>query len=161
MTVLSKTDLRILDLLQKDGRMTNVALAERIGMSASPCLRRVKQLEAAGHLKQYVAIVDRIKAGFGIMAFVEVKVPQVSGKSIIDEFREAVRAEPAITACYMTAGQYDFILRVLVKDMESYSRLTQDVLLKLPGVHDLRSNFVLEEIKETTELPIEPAGKHP
>jgi Lrp/AsnC family leucine-responsive transcriptional regulator len=155
MSELSKTDMQILDLLQKDGRMTNVALAEQIKMSPSPCLRRVKQLEASGHLKQYVAIVDRLKAGFGIMAFAEVKIPQVAGRSIMDEFKAAVRLEPSITACYMTAGNFDVIMRILVKDMEAYARLVQDVLLKLPGVQDLRSNFVLEEIKETTELPMD------
>lgn len=151
---LSNSDRKILRILQADGRMPNVALAEQIGMSPSPCLRRLKQLEDSGIISRYAAILDREKLGLGIMAFVEVKVPQVADASIVDLFKEAVCREPSIIGCYVTAGQFDFLLTVVAKDMTSYSVLAQTVLLKLPGVQDMRSSFVLESIKDTTVLPL-------
>jgi Lrp/AsnC family leucine-responsive transcriptional regulator len=153
MTITS-TDRKILSALQADGRLSNVALAEQIGMSPSPCLRRVKQLEDSGHIGQYVAILDRRKMGLGMIAFVEVKVPQVANALIIEQFKDAVRREPAIIGCYVMAGQFDFLLKVVARDMDAYSALAQNVLLQLPGVQDMRSSFVLEAIKDTTELPI-------
>ncbi|MDB5685261.1 MAG: Lrp/AsnC family transcriptional regulator [Sphingomonas bacterium] len=159
MTDLSRTDYRILQALQEDGSLSNVALAERVGMSPSPCLRRVKQLEAAGLIRRYVALIDQRKLGFGITAFVEVKVPQVAGEPIVESFKEAVRREPAITACYLMAGQFDFLLKVVATDMDAYSALTQETLLKLPGVRDLRTSFILDAFKETTELPLMPHAR--
>jgi Lrp/AsnC family transcriptional regulator, leucine-responsive regulatory protein len=152
---LTSTDRKILSALQADGRLSNVALADQIGMSPSPCLRRVKQLEESGHISHYVAMLDRRKMGLGMMAFVEVKVPQVADTLIIEQFKEAVRREPAIIGCYITAGQFDFLLKVVARDMDGYSALAQNVLLRLPGVQDMRSSFVLEAIKDTTALPIE------
>jgi Lrp/AsnC family transcriptional regulator, leucine-responsive regulatory protein len=151
---INSTDRKILSALQADGRLSNVALAEQIGMSPSPCLRRVKQLEESGHIDNYVAILDRRKMGLGMMAFVEVKVPQVANALIIEQFKDAVRREPAIIGCYVMAGQFDFLLKVVARDMDAYSALAQNVLLQLPGVQDMRSSFVLEAIKDTTELPI-------
>jgi Lrp/AsnC family leucine-responsive transcriptional regulator len=151
---MNSTDRKILSALQADGRLSNVALAEQIGMSPSPCLRRVKQLEESGHIGHYVAILDRRKMGLGMMAFVEVKVPQVANALIIEQFKEAVRREPAIIGCYVMAGQFDFLLKVVAQDMDAYSALAQNVLLQLPGVQDMRSSFVLEAIKDTTELPM-------
>jgi Lrp/AsnC family leucine-responsive transcriptional regulator len=151
---INSTDRKILSALQADGRLSNVALAEQIGMSPSPCLRRVKQLEESGHIGHYVAILDRRKMGLGMMAFVEVKVPQVANALIIEQFKEAVRREPAIIGCFIMAGQFDFLLKVVARDMDAYSALAQNVLLQLPGVQDMRSSFVLDAIKDTTELPI-------
>ena len=123
-------------------------------MSASPCLRRVRQLESAGYISRYVAVLNQRRLGLGIVAFVELKVPQVSSDAIVQRFKEAVRLERSIVACYLTAGQFDFVLKVIAEDMDHYSRLTQDVLLRLPGVQDMRSTFVVEAVKDTTELPI-------
>jgi Lrp/AsnC family leucine-responsive transcriptional regulator len=153
-TELSRTDRQILSILQEEGGLSNVALAERVGMAPSPCLRRVKQLEAAGLIRRYVALLDDRRLGLGITAYVEVKVPQVTGEAIVERFKEAVRRQPAITACYIMAGQYDFLLKIVARDMQDYSALAQDVLLKLPGVQDMRTSFVLEAIKDTTALPI-------
>jgi Lrp/AsnC family leucine-responsive transcriptional regulator len=153
-TDLSRTDRQILAILQEEGGLSNVALAERVGMAPSPCLRRVKQLEAAGLIRRYVALLDDRRLGLGITAYVEVKVPQVTGEAIVERFKEAVRRQPAITACYIMAGQYDFLLKIVARDMQDYSALAQDVLLKLPGVQDMRTSFVLEAIKDTTALPI-------
>jgi Lrp/AsnC family leucine-responsive transcriptional regulator len=153
-TELSRTDRQILAILQEEGGLSNVALAERVGMAPSPCLRRVKQLEAAGLIRRYVALLDDRRLGLGITAYVEVKVPQVAGEAIVERFKDAVREQPAITACYIMAGQYDFLLKIVARDMQDYSALAQDVLLKLPGVQDMRTSFVLEAIKDTTALPI-------
>ena len=153
---LSRSDRRILSILQADSSISNVALAERIGMSPSPCLRRVRQLEAAGLIRGYIALLDDRALGFGITAYVEVKVPQVAGQNVTERFKEAVRLEPAITGCFATAGSYDFLLRVVARDIDAFSSLLQNVLLKLPGVHDMRSSFVLESVKDTTALPIAP-----
>lgn len=154
MTELTRTDLKILRELQSNGRITNVALAERVGMAPSPCLRRVKQLEERGLIDSYVALLDRRTMGFGLIAYVEVKVPQIIGDPVVARFNEAVHKEPAIIGCYVTAGQFDYMLKVVARDMDAYSRLVQTVLLKLPGVRDTRSTFVMEVVKETTQLPI-------
>jgi Lrp/AsnC family leucine-responsive transcriptional regulator len=159
MTELSENDRKILAELQRDGSLSNVALAERIGMSPSPCLRRVKQLEADGLIRRYVALLDERKLGVGLTAYVEVKVPQVAGEAIVERFKAAVAREPAITGCFVIAGQYDFLLRVVARDLDAYSHLTQTVLLRLPGVQDTRSSFVLEAVKDTTELPIGGFGR--
>ena len=153
MTLLS-SDRNILKIVQEDGRIPNVVLAERINMSPSPCLRRLKQLEESGLIDRYVAILNREALGLGIMAFVEVKVPQVADTSIVELFKDAVRREPSIIGCYITAGKFDFLLTVVAVNMTAYSSLAQNILLKLPGVQDMQSSFVLEAIKDTTALPI-------
>jgi Lrp/AsnC family leucine-responsive transcriptional regulator len=151
---ISSTDLRILKALQINGRMSNVSLAERIGMAPSPCLRRVRQLEEHGLISRYVALLDQKKMGFGLVAYVEVKVPQIIGKPIVERFNEAVMNEPAIIGCYITAGQFDYLLKVVAKDMDAYAKLVQTTLLKLPGVTDTRSTFVMQVVKDTTQLPL-------
>lgn len=151
---LSSSDRNILKIVQEDGRIPNVVLAERINMSPSPCLRRLKQLEESGLIDRYVAILNREALGLGIMAFVEVKVPQVADTSIVELFKDAVRREPSIIGCYITAGKFDFLLTVVAVNMTAYSSLAQNILLKLPGVQDMQSSFVLEAIKDTTALPI-------
>lgn len=165
MTDLSRTDLKLLHELQQDGRITNLALAERVGMSPSPCLRHVRRLEEEGIITGYTAIVDRKRVGLGILAYVEVKVPQTpsgaatgsSGSSIIEQFKEAVLNEPAIVSCVITAGQFDFLLKVLAPDMDAYAELAQRVLLKLPGVRDMRTTFALDVVKDSPALPLNAA----
>jgi Lrp/AsnC family transcriptional regulator, leucine-responsive regulatory protein len=154
MTLTTK-DRKILACLQSDGRMSNVALAEKVGMSPSPCLRRVRSLEEAGYVKGYAAILDRQRLGLQIVAFVEVKVPQVADVAIVDRFKLAVLREPAIVSCFVIAGQFDFLLRVVARDMQAYSALAQHVLLRLPGVQDMRSSFVLDAVKDSSALPID------
>ncbi|MBU0556334.1 MAG: Lrp/AsnC family transcriptional regulator [Alphaproteobacteria bacterium] len=154
MTDLSRADLKLLCELQRDGRITNLALAERVGMSPSPCLRHVRRLEDDGIITGYTAVIDRKRVGLGILAYVEVKVPQTPNTSIIERFKEAVLNEPSIVSCVITAGQFDFLLKVLAPDMDAYSELAQRVLLKLPGVRDMRTTFALDVIKDSTALPL-------
>jgi Lrp/AsnC family leucine-responsive transcriptional regulator len=150
----SKTDLQILRILQHDASISNVELAERIRMSPSPCLRRVKQLEASGLIERYVALLDRRKAGFGILAHVEVKVPQISSTTVVERFSEAVKKEPAVVSCFMTTGDFDFLLKVVARDMDEFSDLAVKRLMKLPGVQHMRSSFVLTTVKDSVALPI-------
>jgi Lrp/AsnC family transcriptional regulator, leucine-responsive regulatory protein len=150
---LDRTDRRILDLLQRDGRLTNAELAERVALSPSPCLRRVRALEEAGVIRQYVALVDPGQVGLGLLAYVVVKLEK-RGKMPVDEFSAAVQGWPEVVGCYAMTGDMDYLLRVHVEDLEHFSRFVLDRLLKQPGVIDVKSNFVLERIKDTTALPL-------
>jgi Lrp/AsnC family leucine-responsive transcriptional regulator len=150
---LDRTDRRILEQLQQDGRMANAELAERISLSPSPCLRRVRALEEAGVIRQYVALVDPARVGLGLLAYVVVKLEK-RGKMPVDEFSRAVQGWPEVVACYAMTGDMDYLLRVHVEDLEHFSRFVLDRLLKQPVVIDVKSNFVLERIKDTTALPL-------
>jgi Lrp/AsnC family leucine-responsive transcriptional regulator len=154
---LDRTDRRILDLLQQDGRLTNVELAAKVALSPSPCLRRVRALEEGGVIRAYVALVDPARVGLGLLAFVNVKLEK-GGTLPIDDFLGAVQGWPEVVACYSMTGDTDYLLRVHVEDLEHYSRFMMNRLLKQPGVIDVRSNFVLERIKDTTALPLGQLG---
>jgi Lrp/AsnC family leucine-responsive transcriptional regulator len=150
---LDRVDRRILELLQRDGRLTNVELAAKIALSPSPCLRRVRALEEGGVIREYVALVDPARVGLGLLAFANVKLEK-GGRLPIDDFLSAVQGWPEVVACYAMTGDTDYLLRVHVEDLEHYSRFMMNRLLKQPGVIDVRSNFVLERIKDTTALPL-------
>jgi Lrp/AsnC family leucine-responsive transcriptional regulator len=153
MTKLTAADLKILDVLQADGRISNVELAERVGLSPSPCLRRVKQLEADGVISGYAALVDRRKIGLGVIAFVEVQVDR-HNDAVAEAFRAAIVREPEVVACYAMAGGYDYMLKVVAQTLDTYAELTLKRLLRIPGVKDIRSSFVLEVQKDSTALPL-------
>jgi Lrp/AsnC family leucine-responsive transcriptional regulator len=148
----NRTDKRLLDLLQRDGNLTNLELAEKVSLSPSACLRRVRALENAGVIRRYVAIVDPKRVGLGLMAFVNVKLEK-RGRTP-DGFARAVKDWPEVLACYSLTGDMDYLLRVHVEDLDHFSRFVMDSLLKHPGVVDVKSSFVLEEVKETTALPL-------
>ncbi len=150
---LDRTDIRILELLQRDGSLSNQEVAERVSLSPSPCLRRIRRLEAAGVIRQYVALLDSQKVGLGLLAYVSVKLEK-RGKSPMDELRAQVQAWPEVVACYAMTGEMDYLLRVHVQDLEHFSRFVMDQLLKQPGVVDVKSSFALERIKDTTALPL-------
>jgi Lrp/AsnC family leucine-responsive transcriptional regulator len=151
---LDRTDRKILDELQADGRLSNQALAERVALSPSPCLRRVRALEEAGVIRGYAALLDPARVGLGLLAYVSVKLEK-RGKMPVDQFTRAVQSWPEVVASYSMTGEMDYLMRVQVEDLEHYSRFVMEKLLKQPGVIDIRSNFVLERIKETTALPLE------
>ena len=153
MTALSPVEIRLLSIVQEN-YMSNVELAERVGMAPSPCLRRMKALKDSGYIEKTVSILDRRKLGFEILAHVEVKVPQTADRSVDEEFRRAVANEPAIVGCYVIAGQFDFLLKVVANSIDAYSELSRNVLLRLPGVQDMRSSFVMEVVKDSTALPL-------
>jgi Lrp/AsnC family transcriptional regulator, leucine-responsive regulatory protein len=154
---LDRTDRRLLELLQKNGRLTNVELAEKVSLSPSPCLRRVRALEETGVIKQYVALLDPLKVGLGLLAYVSVGLEK-RGKMPSEEFRRAVATWPEVVNCYSMTGDMDYLLRVHVEDLEHFTRFMMDRLLKQTGVTDVKSNFVLERVKDTTALPLTHLG---
>lgn len=147
-------DRRILHQLQQDGRLTNVELADRIGLSPSPCLRRVRTLEEAGVIAGYHARLERQRVGLGLTVFVNVKVER-HHEAEATAFRQAVLTMPEVISCHLVSGEADFLLQVTVPDLAAYERLLLGTLLKLPGVHDIRSNFAIQCIKEQGPLPLD------
>jgi len=154
---LNRTDRRILEVLQADGRLTNLELAGRVNLSPSACLRRVRTLEESGVIRRYAAIVDPAKVGLGLRAFVTVKLEK-RGRMPSDGFAKSVKDWPEVVGCHSTTGDMDYLLRVHVEDLEHFSRFVMDSVLKHPGVIDVKSSFVLEEVKETTALPLAQLG---
>jgi len=148
-----KFDRHILQILQEEGRIPNAALADRIGLSATPCLRRVKALEDAGVIKKYRADLDRTKAGLGLTVMLGVKVDghrDENATSIQNAFQEM----PEVISCHIISGESDFLLEVVVPDLQGYERFLLGKLMKLPMVKDVRSNFVIRTIKDREALPI-------
>jgi Lrp/AsnC family leucine-responsive transcriptional regulator len=150
---LDRVDRRILDVLQVEGRVSNVALAERVHLSPSPCLRRVKALEEDGVISGYRAMLDREAVGLGLTVFVEIKVEGHSEK-LAAALEAAVAAMPEVVSCHLVSGAADFLLEVVVPDLRSYERLLLEKLLGLPGVQDVRSNFAIRTMKPPSPLPL-------
>lgn len=151
---LDRTDRRILRELQVDGRMSNQELADRVGLSPSPCLRRVKQLEEEGIIEGYVAKINGSKLGLKMMALIQIRMDRHTPERF-DEFERTIKDYPQVQECILITGQTaDYQVKVIVADMEEY----QDFLLKkitpLPGVSDVHSSFVLRQVITTTALPI-------
>jgi Lrp/AsnC family leucine-responsive transcriptional regulator len=146
-------DRAIMRHLQADGRLPNAALAERVRLSPSPCLRRLKRLEEDGTIRGYRATLDRRKIGLGLTAFVELKVAGQSRRRA-QELEQAVAEVDEIIACYIVAGDADFLLEVVVSDFAAYERLLLHKLLELPGVSNVRSNFTIRTVKEPGPLPL-------
>jgi len=163
---LDTTDLRLLDLLQTDASLSNQALAERAHVSPPTCLRRIKRLEEAGVIRQYVALLDPDKIGLGLLAYVNVRLekhsevasttrqPGLPATSPRNDFAVSVGTWPEVVACYAMTGDMDFLLRVHVEDMDHFSRFMMGTLLKHPAVLDVKSSFALQRIKETTAMPL-------
>jgi Lrp/AsnC family leucine-responsive transcriptional regulator len=150
---LTDADLRILAVLQRDGRISNAELAERVGLSPSPCLRRLKQLESEGYIRGYAALLDRGRLGLGIEAFVRVNIERHKDAET-DAFEREVRRLPEVVGVWMMAGDMDFLLHVVVADLEAYGRFTRDRLIRLPGVKDVHTSFVIEAVKDRGVLPL-------
>jgi Lrp/AsnC family leucine-responsive transcriptional regulator len=144
---------RILAVLQREGRLTNQELAERVGLSASPCWRRVKELEEAGVIRRYTALLDPQKLGVGECVFAEVDL-QSTSRDAVGTFERAVRDRPEISECYAMAGRGNYLLKIHVADLRAYDRLLGEVISRLPGVARVRSDFTLREVKYDTALPV-------
>lgn len=143
---LSETDLKLLAVLQKDCRLSNSDLAERVGMSISACWRRVRALEEAGVIERYAAQVNPRKIGLEFQALVHVQLTRHAPDKIVD-FIRAVEASPEVKECYATTGQADYHLRVLSRDIEAYNRFLESFLFRLPAVSSAQTNVVLRTIK--------------
>lgn len=149
---LDKTDLKILQVLQENGRLTNVELSERIALSPSPCLRRLKQLEDAGIIRQYAALLSPAAVHLGLQAFIRVSISKA--KDAREDFAQSVQEWPEVLSCFALTGETDYLLRAFFTDMNSFSHFVLDTLLSHHGVQDAQSSFVLKEIKNTTALPL-------
>lgn len=144
---------RILALLQEDASLSTAAIAEKIGLSSSPCWRRIDRLEKEGFIKRRVALIDRQKVGLNAHIFAQVKL-NAHGRAHLDEFAEAIRAFPEVLECYVLMGPVDFLLRIVAPDIDAYERFFFNRLSQLPGVQEVNSTVALSEIKSTTTLPI-------
>ncbi|HET8702502.1 MULTISPECIES: Lrp/AsnC family transcriptional regulator [Castellaniella] len=152
---LDRTDRLILSHLQRDGRISNQDLAQRVALSPSPCLRRVKRLEDQGYIRRYVALADPEKLGLGLLAYVFVRLDKShrSEHGAMSAFARDVQSWSEVVQCYAMSGDMDYLLRVQVRDLAAFSRFAMDTLMRHPAVVDIRSSFALQSIKETTELP--------
>lgn len=150
---MDRLDRRILSELQGNGRLTNIELAERIGLSPSPCLRRVKALEDAGVIDGYSARINRQRIGLDLTVFVSVNIERHGGGHA-DRFRSAVLALDEVISCFIVSGETDFLLQVVAKNFETYRRFVLDRLLQIDGVKDIRSSFVMDVFKEASALPL-------
>lgn len=154
--LLDPTDRRILAELQRDGRLSHVELAERVGLTPTPCTRRVRELEAAGVIQGYAALVEPRKVGLAIQAIVQVKLEKHTDE-IVARFRQALQERPEVLACLALTGDMDFLLQVVVRDVDALSDFTLRRLLRLPGVRDVRTGVVLETVKRSTVVPVDDA----
>ncbi len=150
---LDRLDARILEELQKDGRCSVVDLAERIGLSATPCARRIRQLEQGGVIEGYTAVVDPARLGLSVQAFVLVKLERHTDENVA-QFRRELEKLEEIVACYATTGEHDFLLQVIAADLEGLSNIVLRKLLKIPSVRDVHSTVVLETIKRSPRVPV-------
>lgn len=150
---LDRTDIQLLDVLQKDGRISNAQLAERVNLSASACLRRVQQLEAAGVIVGYGARLGLAPLRLGLQAFVRVQLAKHDAASIAD-FSRRVADWEEVVACYALTGEMDYLMQVAVQDLEHFSRFLLDHLLNDAGVADVNSSFVLRTVKAPLALPL-------
>lgn len=153
---LSKTDVKILASLQKDARITNQTLANQIGLSSSPCWRKVRTLEEDGIIQSYRAVLDRRKVGLGVMVFVKVSIDRHS-EDEAKEFEAEVDQLDEVVACYSIGGDADFLLQVVSQDLDSYAEFAMSVVRRLPRIKEMQSMFVLKEIKPFTSFPLEQA----
>jgi Lrp/AsnC family leucine-responsive transcriptional regulator len=152
---LDRTDRRILKELQKNARISNQELAEKVGLSPSPCLRRVKQLEEAGYIKAFVTELDAAKLGLKLMALVQVAMDRHTPDRF-EQFESTIKGFPQVLECIMITGQSaDYQLKILVKDMDEYQEFLLKKLTRISGVSDVRSSFVLRQIISTSALPID------
>ena len=153
-------DLKILAALQDNGRLTNHELAEHVGLSASPCWRRVKRLETEGAIRGYQAVLDQRQLGLGVTVFVSVSIER-NDTAAHRAFEQAVLGRPEIVACHIVGGQHDFLLQVVADDLDGYAEFALHVLGQLPGVREIHSSFVLKEVKPLLRLPLRRAAPRP
>ena len=146
-------DLRILARLQQDARTSNVELARAVNLSPSPCLARVRALEAAGYIDRYVTLLDAKKLGLGVSVLVQVTLEKQI-EPALDTFERAVRERPEVMECYLMTGDADYLLRVLVPDVPAFQRFILEFLSRVPGVGNIKSSFALKQVKYQTALPL-------
>jgi Lrp/AsnC family leucine-responsive transcriptional regulator len=152
-TELDEIDRNILRHLQEDGRMPLAKLADAVGLSPSPCLRRVRLLEQRRVIARYVAVLDQQRVGLPVSVFASIKLEKQQEEEL-DRFAKAVARWPEVLECYLMTGPRDYLLRIVVEDLPAYERFLKQKLTRLPGVASIESSFALEQVKYTNVLPI-------
>jgi Lrp/AsnC family leucine-responsive transcriptional regulator len=152
--VLDRLDMSILRTLQNDARMSYVDLADKVGLSSTPCIERVKRLEKEGYIEGYYTRLNPEALGFSMLVFVEISLSYQSPDAF-QEFNKAVKKLPYILECHLVSGDADYLIKARIDGMSEYRALLGDMLLTLPGVKHSKSYIVMEEVKETQELPLE------
>ncbi len=154
---LDAIDRRILEHLQDNARISNVDLAARVGISPSPCWRRVRELEESGVISNYVTLIDAASVGLTVSVFVNVSLEKQVEQEL-EVFRNAIRDRPEVMECYLMTGEADFLLRVVVPDLMAYERFLMDHLTRVPGIASIKSSFALKQVKYRTALPLDRGG---
>lgn len=150
---LDSIDWKILGLLQADARVSNVELAKAIGLSPSPCLNRVRALEEAGYISRYVTLLDALRVGLKVSVFIQVTLERQI-ESALERFENAIRGRPEVMECYLMTGDADYLIRVVVADIQVLEEFILKFLTKLPGVGNIKSSFALKQVKYQTALPL-------
>ena len=153
LTALDDTDWRILGALQENARIANSELAEKVFLSASPCLRRVRELEGGGIIRRYATLLDPVALGLTVSVFIQVSLEK-QVQNALDTFERAVLAREEVMECYLMTGDADYLLRVVVSDVQSVERFIVDFLARVPGVVSIKSSFALKQVKYKTALPL-------
>jgi len=153
MRKLDTIDLKILDELQRDGRLSNVALAKIVGLSPTPCTERVRALEAAGVIAGYAATLDAERLDLGLLVFIEIGIDRTS-QDAFDHFARAIMRIPQVQECHMVAGGFDYLVKVRVIDMAAYRAFLGEVLSKVPGIRETHTYAVMERVKESTAVDL-------
>jgi len=151
---LDTTDYALLALVQKDGRISNVKVAEALSLSETPCWRRLKRLEDKGYIDSYQANLNRHRLGFGVLALVQICFANHTDDAP-SQFEKSVRSIPEILSCHNVTGEADYFLQIVAKDLVAYERFLRKVLRKLPGVTSIQSSLSLREVKHSTRLPLD------
>jgi len=151
--ILDRTDRRILECLQADGRISNVQLARKVNLTPTPCIERVKRLERQGYIRGYTALLDPEMVNAALLVFVEIDLSHNSPDAF-RRFREEARQLPEIQDCHLVSGNFDYLIKARVSDMKAYRELLGEKILSLPEVIGSRSYVVMEEVKETLNLPL-------
>jgi DNA-binding Lrp family transcriptional regulator len=152
-TPLDPTDWRILGRLQDEARVSNVDLAKAVNLSPSPCLNRVRALEESGVIDRYVTLLDPLKLGLTVSVFIQVSLEKQM-RNALDTFESSILAREEVMECYLMTGDADYLLRVVVSDVQSLERFIVDYLAKIPGVASIKSSFALKQVKYKTALPL-------
>jgi Lrp/AsnC family transcriptional regulator, leucine-responsive regulatory protein len=150
---LDRTDKQILEILQRDGRIANVALAARVHLSPAACLERVRHLTESGFVRAFRAVLDPVAVEAGMLVFVQVVLDRTT-PDVFEAFKAAVQSRPEILECHMIAGGFDYLIKARVRDMHAYREFTASAVWALPGVRETHTYVVMEEVKETTELSV-------
>ena len=151
---LSPNDLRILQLLQTDASLSTAEIAEKVGLSQSPCWRRISRLEQAGLIKRRVAVLDHQKLGMEVVVFVNISLT-AHGRQNLAAFEKEIRLFPEVLECYTVTGQMDYLLKIVTRDIQHYESFIRNQLMTLPMIREMHSTIAVTEIKDTSELPLE------